>query len=552
MKRRNFLTNGIFGLMASQPLLNSRFSENGIVAKLNQALNASDLANDHVLVLIQLAGGNDGLNMILPMETYGHLWAARQSIIVPDDKFLASKLTKKVSFHPAIEGLRDMFDENTMRIINGVGYPNPDFSHFKSTDIWMSGSDLSNPLSTGWAGRYLANEFPKYPFGYENANLPDPPGIVSGSVLPIIFQGQNSNLGLAVSDPNNKYQIFNNKSLFEATGKASKELDFLKETSNLTNIYTNKIEERVSKITQQKEYPDTNLGYQLKNIARLIASGVKTKIYLATMSGFDTHANQVDATKPWTGAHANLLKELSDGIVAFQNDLKFLGISRRVIGATFSEFGRRVGNNASLGTDHGAAAPMLIFGDQSLGGIAGENPMIELYANPATNVPMQIDFRSVFSSILKDWFCVNQNTLETVFTNKFQYIPVVANFDCLGITGNELNPYDQQAADIFKPENGTLKITASEKSLTEGNRFTAYSNPFYKKLHLEFESEGGYCLIQIFDLQGQLLRVINEGNFPKGFYKLAFDGEYLPDSLYFVRFQNKSFQKVLNVMKASK
>ncbi len=551
MNRRNFISKSTFGL-ASTSILNNSYS-NEMLGMLNSIVNTADLANDHVLVLIQLAGGNDGLNTILPLDSFGPLWGARNSIIVPDDKYLKAKLSNKVGFHPAIEGLRDMFDENKMRIINSVGYPNPDFSHFKSTDIWMTASELSQPLSTGWVGRYLANEFPNYPYGYSANTLPDPPGIVANSVLPLLFQGPNSNLGLAVSDPNNKYQLFNNQFPFEAKGRIAEELNFLRQTNSLTNAYSTKISDKISKVGQQKEYPNTNLGYQLKNIAKLIAGGLKTKIYLATMSGFDTHANQVDRKEPWTGVHANLLKELSDGIVAFQNDLKFLGISKRVIGATFSEFGRRVGNNAGLGTDHGAAAPMLVFGEQSLGGIAGDNPTFEVYQNPGTNVPMQYDFRSVFSSILKDWFCVNQNTLENVFMKNFQYIPIVANFDCLGITGNEGNGKNDNLIENNKPTlaSGLTKITSSEKSLTEGNRLLAYSNPFYKSLKLEFESEGGHCLLQVFSSLGQVVANIIEGDFQKGFYKAVFDGEYLPDGLYHVRFQNKSFQKVLNVMKIS-
>lgn len=553
MKRRSFLAKSALGL--ASPLVSNAF---GGSQKLNNILEAAiqsvDLANDHVLVLIQLTGGNDGLNTILPLETFGNLWAARQSIIVPDNQFLVSKLSKRIAFHPAIEGLRNMFDESKLRIVNSVGYPNPDFSHFKSNDIWMSGSNSNQTLSTGWMGRFLSTEFANYPENYPNNNFPDPPAIVTASSLPLLLQGDSTNFGEVVIDPSNNYQIFNNKFPFVSTGKAAKEIEFLRQTSLLANKYSTKLFDSTAKVGQQKQYPDTNLGSQLKNIAKLVASGVKTKIYIASMTGFDTHANQVEKYEPWKGNHANLLKELSEAIVAFQTDLKYLGISKRVIGATFSEFGRRVGSNGSLGSDHGAAAPMIVFGDQALGGIAGDNPMIEQYANPSTNVPMQFDFRSVFSSILKDWFCVNQNLLESVFMKNLQYIPIVANFDCLGITGNEENEDKDTLIDIYRPDgnSSTQKILSSETTLVDGNRIMTYSNPFHKSIKLEFESTGGHCILQIFNSLGQQIAIVIEGNFPKGYYKSAFDGEHLPDGLFHVRFQNKSFQKVINVVKASR
>jgi uncharacterized protein (DUF1501 family) len=551
MKRRSFISKSALGIFAPY-VTNTISGTNSISNMLNNALQTADLANDHVLVLIQLTGGNDGLNTVLPLETFGNLWAARNSIIVPDTHFIKPKLSDKIAFHPALEGIRDMFDENKIRIVNGVGYPNPDFSHFKSTDIWMSGSDSNQSLPTGWLGRYLAQEYVNYPFDYPNSKFPDPPAIVTNSVIPLIFQGLSSSLGAAVADPTLNYQLYGNKFPFIANGKAASELEFLRQTSSLTNKYTTKIQESALKVTRQKEYPNTRLGYQLKNIARLIASGVKSKVYYANLPGFDTHANQVDRQEPWKGVHANLLTELSEAIVAFQADMKFLGISKRVIGTTFSEFGRRVGSNASFGSDHGAAAPMIIFGEQALGGLAGENPMIEQYANPNTNVPMQYDFRSVFSSILKDWFCVNQNVLENTFLANYQYIPLVANFDCLGVTGNEENKYT--ANDIYRPENpnSPTKITAIEKTLSDSNRLKVYPNPFNKAIKIEFESAGGNCQLQLFNSMGQLISMIDNSDFPKGFYKANFDGEYLPDAMYHIRFQNQSFQKVLNVLKASK
>jgi uncharacterized protein (DUF1501 family) len=550
MKRRSFISKAALGITA--PFITDPFS--GMNGMISSAMQAADNANDHVLVLIQLVGGNDGLNTIIPLSTsFGPLWNVRNGIVITDDRFVRAKLSDKIAFHPAIEGLRNMFDENKFRIVQSVGYPNPDFSHFKSTDIWMSGSDSNQSLSSGWMGRFLSQEFTNFPFGYPNSSFPDPPAIVANPVLPLIFQGSSNNLGVTVTDPTVNYQLYGNKYPFIASGKAAIELDFLRQASTLTNSYTSQIQKSALKITQQKEYPDTKLGSQLKNISRLIASGVKTKIYYATLQGFDTHANQVVKNEPWKGVHANLLKELSDAIVAFQADMKFLGTSKRVIGATFSEFGRRVGNNASLGTDHGAAAPMFIFGEQSLGGIAGDIPAIPEYADPNMNVAMQFDFRSVFSSLLKDWFCVNQNVLENTFLKNYQYVPVVANFDCLGVTGNEENVKNEKVNQIYRPDhpNAPTKITIVEKTLRENNKLSIYPNPFYKSIQIEFESDGGNCQLQMYNALGQLVTVFEDAAFPKGFYKVTYNCEHLPDGAYHLRLQNKSFQKVLNALKLS-
>ena len=256
MKRRSFLTKTALGL--ASPLVSNAFGGSTKLSSiLSSAISSVDLANDHVLVLIQLAGGNDGLNTILPLETFGNLWAARNSIIVPDDRFLVSKLSKRIAFHPAIEGLKNMFDDSKLRIVNSVGYPNPDFSHFKSTDIWMSGSNSNETLLTGWLGRYLSNEYANYPNNYPNDNFPDPPAIVTTSVLPFLLQGESSNFGEVVINPSNNYQLYDNKLPFISSGKAAKELDFLRQSGSLSNQYSSKLFENSSKVSQQKPYPDT-------------------------------------------------------------------------------------------------------------------------------------------------------------------------------------------------------------------------------------------------------------------------------------------------------
>jgi uncharacterized protein (DUF1501 family) len=556
MKRRDFISQSAWGLLA--PMISPSFVNNNHAQNLfENVLSTSDKANDHVLVLIQMVGGNDGLNMVFPMETYGNLWASRLSVVVHSPHLLSSKKSDLVSFHPSMAGVRDLFDENKVRIINSVGYPEQNFSHFRSSDIWLTGSAANENITTGWAGRYLSKEFTNFPTGYPNAEFPHPAAIVTNSATSVIMQ-DSANLGFVVTELDTDYAIKTNAPKFTVSGKAAKELDFLRVQSAISNGYTNEIYKMASKVSQQKPYPNTNLGLQLKNIARMIASGLKTKVYLATISGFDTHANQVIKDNQHTGHHANLLAELSGGIKAFMDDLKFLGIDRRVMGLTFSEFGRRVGSNGSLGTDHGAAAPMLAFGTQVIGGIQGQNPEIEKYASQYTNLPMLYDFRSVFSSVLKDWFCVEKTVLEQVFFKNFQHIPIVNNFDCTGITAVE--PPNTTPPPVTEPpttppvvvvDPDVTKITSGEKTLKEGAQVKAYPNPMHNKLNIEFETKGGYCRIQLFNNLGQLVQTVNEGTLWAGFYKQSVDVSHYSDGQYFLRFQNKNEAKTLNLRKLS-
>ncbi len=550
MIRRDFLKNSL--LTAAVPLVASPFTgASRPLGMIERALSTSDKANDHVLVLIQLVGGNDGLNMVIPMETYGNFWISRLSVVVHSEYLLESKTTKRISFHPAMKGVRDLFDDGKVRIINAVGYPEQNFSHFRSMDIWMTGANYNENLSTGWMGRFLKQDFPNYP-NVNEVNFEQPPAIITEIQSPVLFQG-SSNFGLTVNDPTSDYLLKNRQYSFKTSGKAKDELDFLLVSGELSNGYSKELYQKTNKVIQQKEYPNTSLGKQLKNIARMIASGLKTKVYMATLTGFDTHANQVVRNEEHVGVHANLLRELSDGISAFMADCKYLGIEKRVAGLTFSEFGRRIGANGSLGTDHGAAAPMLAFGEQVLGGIAGDNPAIEKSASAYTSVPMLYDFRSVFSSVLKDWFCVKQNVLEEVFFKNYQYIPIMANFDCLGVTGNEpekpVDPKDP-IVEVTDPNENVVKITGVEKALQE-QRLISYPNPFHEKLFVEFESQGGYCAVQLFNQLGQLIKTISQGTLNRGFYKITVDTDQLSDGLYFVRFQNKGFSKINNVIRKS-
>jgi hypothetical protein len=235
-------------------------------------------------------------------------------------------------------------------------------------------------------------------------------------------------LGISIQDPTTFYQLVAGAPTggqdTAPTTPAGRELEFVRLVAAQSIQYATQVKAAADKVKLQSTYPTSNsLADQLKIVARLIAGGMKTRMYIVSMGGFDNHSSQVDATDPTIGTHATLLKRLSDAIAAFQADLKYLGVEQRVIGMTFSEFGRRVQSNASRGTDHGTAAPMFLFGAGVLGAVLGNNP--SLTDLTSSNLKMQYDFRSAYASILNQWFGAGTNELNAVLLRSFQQLPII-------------------------------------------------------------------------------------------------------------------------------
>jgi len=303
---------------------------------------------------------------------------------------------------------------------------------------------------------------------------------------------------------------------------AGKELTFIREMSRQTQKFGDVIKTANAKVTAQSTYPTGNsLADQLKIVARLIKGGLKTKIYMVNYGGFDTHANQITTGDTSIGSHANLLRNVSGAIKAFMDDLKFLGVEERVVGMTFSEFGRRILSNASYGTDHGAAAPLFVFGAMVQGGVSGSTPLIPANATVGDNVPYQYDFRSVYASILSNWLCVDSTTLSNVMLRNFQDLPLTKVGTC-----SVLNP-------VGNPEQLVV----------------VYPNPFHKNVTIQFKTAGGHTLVQVLDGAGRLVRILVDREFSAGTFRVDFDGQHLPAGIYYVRLQNQVIQQVKSVVK---
>jgi uncharacterized protein (DUF1501 family) len=525
MKRKEFLRNTMAG--AILPTVINGFSLKSFAADSPLAkLLGTGTDNDHVLVIVQLQGGNDGLNMVIPIDGYSNYYNARANVAIEEPRILRLSGNDKTGLHPSMTGLQAMYNEGKLGVVQSVGYPQPDFSHFRATDIWMSASDSNQVLVNGWGGRYLDYEYPNFPTGYPSSSMPDPLGIQIGSVTSLVFQGPSVSMGMSISNPTSFYNLISGVEDPAPNTLAGKELKYVRQVAKQTSQYADVVKNAAINVTVQNPYPAPNpLADQLKIVARLVKGGLKTKIYMVSYGGFDTHSLQTTTTDTSTGTHANLLKNVSDAIKAFQDDLKFLGVENRVMGLTFSEFGRRIKSNSSTGTDHGAAAPLFIFGSNAKQMVHGTNPAIPAVATVNDNIPMQYDFRSVYASMLQDWLCVKNTDLQQIMLKNFQNIPLVKSSACTPSVPNT---------------GGTTLIDN-------------YPNPFHQGTTIRFTTAGGHTLVQVMNTLGQVIATPVDREYPAaGTYTIFWDSRQLGSGVYYARFQNGAVQHVRTMMKAAR
>jgi uncharacterized protein (DUF1501 family) len=364
-----------------------------------------------ILILIQLAGGNDGLNTIVPY-TNDFYYQARPTLGIKGDQVL--KLSDTLGLNPAMTGFKSLFDAGRLSVVNGVGYPNPNRSHFRSTEIWQTASDEDKYLTDGWLGRYFDNA----------CTGCDPTVAINiGERLPQAFSSHTPT-GISLDNPAsyrfmgaglNDDEELAYRSMYsggaegaQAGGSVSmlsgtitlrngqNALDFLERTSMDAQVSSDKIRDVAGKVKNMATYPGGGLANNLKLVARLIGGGLPTRVFYVSQGGYDTHTNQ-------RGAQDARLKELADSIKAFTDDLTAMGEFDRVTMMTFSEFGRRVTENGSRGTDHGAAAPMFIVGSKIKSGLLGTEPSLAPADLEDGDIKYGTDFRSVYATLLQDW-----------------------------------------------------------------------------------------------------------------------------------------------------
>ena len=357
---------------------------------------------DRVLVVIQLSGGNDGLNTVVPfgMPEYAR---ARPGIAINEQQAL--KLSSRgaaadvgIGLHPQMGDMKALYDEGLCSIVQGVGYPNPNRSHFQSMDIWHS-ADTSG-TSNGWLGRFFDSECCGY--GKGESGRADGAGgaaVNQGTGFkPIsfesaeLFRWSGRELHEALRDP---YDALNRHAA-EGTPSGEGNAAFLTRTALDAQVASDLIRKAVAQ-SPLVEYPRTDLGRQLSMVGSMIRAGLKTRVYYVTHGGFDTHAGQGGAQ----GRHGQLLSQFAAAVRAFSSDMKAQGNQDRVMTMAVSEFGRRVGQNASQGTDHGTAAPMFFFGPMVRPGLLGTHP--SLRDLDEGDLKFNTDFRAVYAGVLQQW-----------------------------------------------------------------------------------------------------------------------------------------------------
>lgn len=554
MKRRNFLRNtflsGTAMTLGGYPIK--------MLAQGNRfARMAAEGLNDRVLVILQMHGGNDGLNSVIPIDEYDLYYSKRANIAIPKAGTnramieLDSTLSpaSQVGLHPDMGDMKKLYDSGRLSIIQGVSYTNNNGSHFRGRDIWFMGGGTNDYYASGWIGRYLQNVYKPlvYPDDFPNNNMKDPLAIELSSDVSLLFH-QQGNIPASISlsgnpgsfadlvdslegfedegiDPRGKPPAKLNNSLY------GKELNWILGLEDKTKDYAERLRQvwdasSPSSVTYPEIYPfnapasvkNNPLSGQLQLIARLLdgggaGTGVNTKVFLLRIGGFDTHANQVESYDPTMGVHATQMYHIASAMKAFQDDLKARGLEERVLTMTTSEFGRRIKSNGSYGTDHGTGAPMFLFGSGVKPGVLGDVPNLNL-----SNVEMQFDFKQVYGAILKNWFEVD----DTVIENDILFRNYINGSDDTGGNYEPLSIID-------------TNIVTSVNSFIEERFFMKPCYPNPAKDHVTFSyriNATTKVKLVLTDIQGRMVStVVNEIQQP-GEHKVDFSVNNLPQGQY--------------------
>jgi len=477
-----------------------------------QALQSSSLfkklaglETDRVLVLIQLNGGNDGLNTVVPIENDLY-YNARPNINIPKAETL--QLTDMLGLNPGMNVLEKMWGEGRMGIIQNVGYPEPNLSHFRSTDIWMTSSNSDEELTTGWAGRVFENEYPNF-----DENPTDfPLAVQIGGASSLLFQGSEGNMGMNVANIELLEQIVQEGIVYNTENLPDTiygtEMAFVRSVANDSFRYADAIQDSYKGAENKVEFGNGQLARSLSVVSRLIKGNLGSRIYLVTLGGFDTHAFQENS-------HGALLNQLSTAVNDFYSDLALESRSEEVLIMTFSEFGRRVQQNGSQGTDHGTAAPLFVFGDAVEGGIYGSDPDLA-NLDEFNNLKYETDFRQVYTTILNDWFELDSQQTGDVLGGQYEKIPFISGDVA---TSTE----EDQVPGVF-----TLHQN--------------YPNPFNPSTTISFVlPQASAVRLEVFDIQGRRVSLLTNRTLNAGEHRINFEASGLASGMYIYKLKAGNF-----------
>lgn len=499
LSRRNFLWT--LGLAAAgTPMLLGNTALRAVArTPVLTPLQSAD--TDRILVLIQLGGGNDGFNTVVPITNDAY-YRARPTLAIQKQNTHA--LTLDHGFHSSLSEWHNLYHEGQMAIVQNVGYPNPDLSHFRSTDIWMSGSGSDTFLNTGWTGRYLesiADNFAAAP--------PEAPLAVQIGGASLLFQGSNFDMGMALSSTDMFQRLANRGIVYETSDLSSTnygtEAAYARRVANDSFRYAGAIQRASSGTTNRVPYPENSLlAEHLAIVARLIKGDLGARIYVVSLDGFDTHAEQADM-------HASLLQQLSQASSAFLADLAADNLLDRTLVMTFSEFGRTYFENGSDGTDHGTGAPLFLLGPNATGGFYGSAP--DLNALDDIGDPLfSTDFRAVYASILQHWFGMPGSSVDALLEQPFDRLNFLSN------------PTQTTREPVLPTEGFVLHAN--------------YPNPFTHHTQIDYTlDQASFVRLHVFDVQGRLVHTLVDTTQPAGRYTVHFTPERLPSGSYFYRLE---------------
>jgi uncharacterized protein (DUF1501 family) len=509
MKRRTFLKSALSSAAAAPFLLEGlpvrATSPLKFLAQLPQAA-----IDDRILIICQLFGGNDGLNTVIPADDSTY-YQIRPAIAVPKDQCWTG--LGNIYLTPALNGgspgatkggIAKMLEQGNVAIIQGIGYDKPNLSHFRSTDIWLSGFNDSNPdnrLDTGWVGRFLEKKYPNFP-----ASLPDDPLAIQLGGFSLALTSSKGRMGIEVINPAGQKGVGTMNDTLDpaSTGTAYEaEYAFVADVAARSNKYAQRVKDAYAagKTKLKGTYGQDSFAQQLASVAALIAGGLKSKVYVVSLGGFDTHVSQTLAFSPTVvGAHPTLLQYFSDAVATFVNDMIGLEMGDRVVGLTVSEFGRRPYENGSYGTDHGTSSVQFVFGTQVNSGIFGKTPDLK-NLDENGDLVYDIDYREVYMEILTDWFGADSTEAREVLKNPFpgeddsdQLYPLDVikaqqnsaardySIETLSIRSNYPNPFaNTTTLEVAMPAAGNLSIEIS--SLSGGEIMRVMSRDLVSGVH---------------------------------------------------------------------
>jgi len=507
MERRDFLSTTL-KLVASGLILPSLArrafagSREALAASLIRQAGDADVLNGKILVVVNLSGGNDGLNTVIPTSDPRY-YALRPNIaIAPND---AVAIDGATGFHPGLAPLKPLYEAGRMAIVQGVTYPNPNLSHFRSTDIWFSGSSSGTTVGTGWMARFIEAAFPDFP-----GVLPVAPyGLQQAFAHEIPLNGARGKIGVVVDNPDTFHELVGQTYTGEWSDelpatRGGEELGFVRTIDTQSFEYAAAIQAAAEAGTNTVAYPATALGTQLEIVARLISGSLDTPLYLAAEFGFDTHTAEL-------AQHALLMESVGGALAAFMADLDNQGLGDDVVVVSMSEFGRRVEENGGFGTDHGTAAPLFVLGAGVQGGTYGTNPdLADLDENG--NLRMQHDFRRIYATLLRGHFGASDAMTSEVLMGEFAPLPL------FGTVSTETPPAPP-VADRF---HGAFPNPAS---IRNGGRVL---------LRFDLATAAG-VEIEVFDVRGRRVAHFGRRELSRGRHRIAWDIGTLAPGTYLTR-----------------